>query len=103
MNYRPAFQLKDETKLNGWKWTSWNGLYCSRVEKTAYGKWYWTVLGRWWDGSWGNGWYLRESNCWGDSCEGFIKWPNNSFPESEDIAAVTCREYASCPAYEDSR
>ena len=98
MNYRPAFQLKDQTKLNGWKWTSWNELYCASFDKSAYGKWYWTV----WD--WGNGWHLqRQPSCWDDSCEfiGRVTWPNNSFPELEDIAAITCREYASCQSYEE--
>ena len=81
--------------MNGWKWTSWNELYCERFEKTAYGKWYWPV----WD--WGTGWHLqRDPDCGVDPCEPFIeskrKGANNLFPESKDIAAVTCREYASC-------
>ena len=104
MNYRPAFQLKDETKFNGtkwptFKWTSWNELYCASFNKSGYGKWYWTVW------SWGNGWHFqRQPNCGADECDPFIEskgaWPNNSFPELEDIAAATCREYASCQKYE---
>ena len=75
--YRPAFKLKDVNKLNGWEWTSWKNLKCVRLENTVNGKWDWV----------------------GDS----VGWahepafnPDDSFPELEDIAVVTCREYAIC-------
>ena len=78
MNYRPAFQLKDETKYywsdyHGNKietnsWISWNELYCASIDRTAFGKWYW----RTW--RWGNGWHLeRDPNCGRDP------WENSDF------------------------
>ena len=89
-NYRPAFQLKDETQLNGWKWTSWNELRCHRFENTGLGKWIW----KWWYHQ--NGWQGQLSG------DGIIEFgdsamvPNSLFPESKDIAVATCREYATC-------
>ena len=94
-NYRPAFKLKNETELNGWEWTSWNELRCDRFHNelgkwTSYGKWNW----KW--GFYNNGWSGQLSG------ESVIEWresaivPNNLFPEFEDIAVATCREYATC-------
>ena len=71
--------------MNGWKWTSWNDLRCQRFENTAHGKWIWK--------------WVHAGNSWGSLFGDTAHIPNSLFPELEDIAIVTCREYANCDRF----